>query len=80
MKPIKFNSLDEQLMEIGKQYTVGINDGKEFRMVKYCGSKNFNGKPMMMFETKFNEKLSINPSFHSFTITDNNNIIGENDE
>ena len=49
MKPIKFNSLDEQLMEIGKQYTVGINDGKEFRMVKYCGTKNFNGKPKFLY-------------------------------
>ena len=42
---------------------------KEFRKVVYKGTKLLNGKPMMVFETIDNEKLTVNPSFHTFTIT-----------
>ena len=49
-------------------YTVGTNDGKEFRRVVYKGTKLLNGKPMMIFKTEDNSRLTINPSFHTFTI------------
>ena len=49
-------------------YTVGTNDGKEFRRVVYKGTKLLNGKPMMVFKTEDNSRLTINPSFHTFTI------------
>ncbi len=49
-------------------YTVGTNDGKEFRRVVYKGTKLLNGKSMMIFKTEDNSRLTINPSFHTFTI------------
>ena len=36
--------------------------------VKYKGVKLFNGKKMLMFQTKANRQLTINPSFHTFTL------------
>ena len=65
-------SYDDGLLQENKTYTVGTNDGKEFRSVMYKGTKLLNGKPMMVFETSnINgiEQLTINPSFHTFTIT-----------
>ena len=49
-------------------YTIGTNDGKEFRRVVYKGTKLLNGKPMMVFRTEENTSLTVNPSFHTFTI------------
>tara|TARA_R100000781_G_scaffold56978_2_gene36869 strand:- start:1464 stop:1754 length:291 start_codon:yes stop_codon:yes gene_type:complete len=49
-------------------YTIGINDGKEFRRVVYKGTKLLNGKRMMIFKTENNSKLTINPAYHSYTI------------
>ena len=49
-------------------YTIGTNDGKEFRRVVYKGTKLLNGKPMMVFKTEDNSRLTVNPSFHTFTI------------
>jgi hypothetical protein len=34
----------------------------------YKGTKLLNGKPMMIFKTEDNSRLTINPSFHTFTI------------
>jgi|TARA_R100001530_G_scaffold449_1_gene692 hypothetical protein len=71
-------SYDDGLLQEDKTYTIGTNDGKEFRSVIYKGTKLFNGKPMMVFKTSgiSKEQLTINPSFHTFTITitkENNN-------
>jgi len=71
-------SYDDGLLEEYKTYSVGTNDGREFRSVVYKGTKLLNGKPMMVFETSgiSKEQLTINPSFHTFTITqtkENNN-------
>ena len=72
-------SYDDGLLIEGKIYTVGTNDGKEFRTVKYKGTKLLNGKPMLVFETNNivgTQHLTINPSFHTYTITqikENNN-------
>ena len=49
-------------------YTIGTNDGKEFRRVVYKGTKLLNGKRMMVFTTEDSRKLTVNPSFHTFTI------------
>ena len=64
-------SYDDGLLQENKTYTIGTNDGKEFRSVIYKGTKLFNGKPMMVFKTNgiSKEQLTINPSFHTFTIT-----------
>ena len=51
---------------LNKNY--GTNDGKEFRRVVYKGTKLLNGKPMMVFTTEDNSRLTINPSFHTFTL------------
>ena len=64
---------DEGLLSEDLKYTVGTNDGKEFRKVLYKGTKLLNGKPMMVFKTEDNETLTVNPSFHTYTLT-----IGEN--
>ena len=39
-----------------------------FKRVIYKGTKLFNGKPMMCFETENKSQVSVNPSYHSFTI------------
>ena len=62
-------SYDDGLLKENSLYSIGTNDGKEFRKVVYKGTKLLNGKPMMVFETIDNEKLTVNPSFHTFTIT-----------
>jgi|TARA_R100000750_G_scaffold45544_1_gene30575 hypothetical protein len=63
-------SYDDGLLEEEKTYSIGTNDGKEFRSVIFKGTKLLNGKPMMVFETVDEERLTVNPSFHTFTITE----------
>ena len=62
-------SFDEGLLKEDSKYSIGTNDGKEFRRVVYKGTKLLNGKPMMVFKTEDEEDLSINPSFHTYTLT-----------
>ena len=64
-------SYDDGLLKEYKTYSIGTNDGKEFRTVIYKGTKLLNGKPMMVFQTLDAQQLTINPSFHTFTITEN---------
>ena len=66
------SSYNDNILIEGNKYTVGTNDGKEFRSVTYKGTKLLSGKPMMVFETAgiSKEQLTINPSFHTFTITE----------
>ena len=64
-------SYDDGLLKENKTYSVGTNDGKEFRSVTYICTKLLNGKPMMVFQTLDAQQLTINPSFHTFTITEN---------
>ena len=72
MKSINI-AYDDGLLQEDKTYTIGTNDGKEFRSVIYKGTKLLNGKPMMVFKTDgiSKEQLTINPSFHTFTLTHN---------
>ena len=62
------SSYDEGLLIQGSQYTIGTNDGKEFKGVAFVGYKQLNGKPMMVFRTDGDKQITINPSFHSFTV------------
>ena len=62
------SSYDENLLIQGSQYTIGTNDGKQFKKVSFVGLKQLNGKPMMVFRTDEDKQVSINPSFHSFII------------
>jgi hypothetical protein len=62
-------SFDEGILEENVKYSIGTNDGKEFRRVVYKGTKLLNGKPMMVFITKDEEQLTVNPSFHTYTLT-----------
>ena len=64
-------SYDDGILEEDSTYAIGTNDGKEFRSVVYKGTKLLNGKPEMVFVTKDSQRLTINPSFHTFTITEN---------
>ena len=64
-------SYDDGLLKENSLYSVGTNDGKEFRRVVYKGTKLLNGKPMMIFRTVDKQQLTVNPSFHTFTITEN---------
>ena len=69
-------SYDDGLLKENKTYSIGTNDGREFRSVVYKGTKLLNGKPMMVFETSgiLKEQLTINPSFHTFTITESKGV------
>ena len=69
-------SYDDGLLRENMTYSIGTNDGKEFRSVLYKGTKLLNGKPMMVFETSgiSKEQLTINPSFHTFTITESKGV------
>ena len=62
------SSYDENLLIQGSQYTIGTNDGKQFKKVSFVGLRQLNGKPMMVFRTNEDKQVSINPSFHSFII------------
>ena len=55
------NLHDDGILKIDNKYTVGTNDGRELRHVVFKGYKLLNGKPMMVFITETNKKVSINP-------------------
>ncbi len=59
---------DDGILEVGNSYTVGTNDGREIPEVRFTGMKLLNGKPMMVFRTVSNKKVSINPSFYTFIL------------
>ena len=61
-------SYDDAILNKDDEYIVGVNDGTTFNGVKQKGVKLFNGKKMLVFETKANKQLTINPSFHTFTL------------
>ena len=51
-------SYDDGILNKEDEYLVGVNDGSTFTNVKYKGTKLFNGKKMLMFETKSNKHLN----------------------
>tara|TARA_Y100000401_G_C8170391_1_gene148886 strand:- start:220 stop:450 length:231 start_codon:yes stop_codon:yes gene_type:complete len=71
MIAVKTNTNNDELLIKGELYTVGISNGTEWVRVKYLGTKPLNGKPMMVFKTiKTDRQITVNPSFHTFTITE----------
>ena len=59
----------DELYKLHKAYTIGTNDGSEYRQAIFTGTKLYHGKPMMTFKTSYDEQqITINPSFHSYTI------------
>ena len=67
----EINSFDDNLLAEGIEYTVGTNDGAQFKGIIYLGTKMMKGKNIMVFRTKDNNQLTINPSYHTFTLENN---------
>jgi hypothetical protein len=67
-------SYDDKCLQEGRTYSIGTNDGKEFKQVVFNGWKLMNGKSIMSFTTTENQQLTVNPSFHTFTIEE---LVGE---
>ncbi len=63
-----FISIDEEVLKVGTEYSVGTNDGKIFNRVVYKGTKYFAGKNIMCFETENHSQVHINPSYYSFSV------------
>lgn len=70
MIAVKTNTNSDELLTKDKLYTVGLSNGTEWVRVKYLGTKPLNGKPMMVFKTSTDRQITVNPSFHTFTITE----------
>tara|TARA_R100000655_G_C2910322_1_gene180454 strand:+ start:110 stop:337 length:228 start_codon:yes stop_codon:yes gene_type:complete len=70
MIAVKTNTNSDELLKKDKLYTVGLSNGTEWVRVKYLGTKPLNGKPMMVFKTSTDRQITVNPSFHTFTITE----------
>jgi|TARA_R110002051_G_scaffold145245_3_gene218250 hypothetical protein len=71
MKPLpqqNDGSYDQTILAKGQEYTVGTNDGCCFKDVVYKGTKLYNGKHIMVFQTQNKQQLTINPSYHSYTL------------
>tara|TARA_B100000131_G_scaffold264533_1_gene261814 strand:- start:859 stop:1119 length:261 start_codon:yes stop_codon:yes gene_type:complete len=62
----------DELYQTHNSYTIGVNDGKEFRNAIFTGTKLYHGKPMLTFvmKTENNEhiNLNINQSYLSYSI------------
>tara|TARA_Y100001951_G_C11171595_1_gene200576 strand:+ start:177 stop:443 length:267 start_codon:yes stop_codon:yes gene_type:complete len=63
-----FTVLDESLLIEGNEYSVGLNDGSIFKRIVYKGTTFFAGKNIMKFKTEHGSTLTINPSYHVFTL------------
>ena len=61
-------SYDDIILALGTQYDVGINDGTVFKKVRYIGTKQHFGKPLLCFKTENKETVTVNPSYNSFCI------------
>ena len=70
MITVKTNTNNDELLIKDELYTVGLSNGTEWVRVKYLGTKPLNGKPMMVFKTSTDRQITVNPSFHTFTITE----------
>ena len=70
MIAVKTNTNNDELLIKNELYTVGLSNGTEWVRVKYLGTRPLNGKPMMEFKTSTDRQITVNPSFHTFTITE----------
>jgi len=55
-------------LTLGECYDVGQNDGTIFKKVRYVGTKQHYGKPMMCFRTDNKQTITVNPSYNSFCV------------
>ena len=62
------SSYDESQLTPGYYYTIGTNDGIQFKWCRYHGTKLLNGKAIFVYSTKDGLQLTINPSYHVFTM------------
>lgn len=62
------DAYNDSLFSEGNEYTVGTNDGAQFKRVIFVGTRLYHGKPMMVFKTQDSRQITVNPSFHSFVI------------
>tara|TARA_B100001250_G_scaffold14918_2_gene13027 strand:- start:2650 stop:2919 length:270 start_codon:yes stop_codon:yes gene_type:complete len=66
----------DELYQTNNSYTIGVNDGKEFRNAVFTGTKLYHGKPMLTFVMKTTDdfarnnyiNLNINQSYLSYSI------------
>ena len=61
----------DELYKLHKAYTIGTNDGSEFRQATFTGTKLYHGKPMLTFVMKTDNEhinLNINQSYLSYSI------------
>ena len=70
MIAVKTNTNNDELLIKDELYTVGLSNGTEWVRVKYLGTKPLNCKPMIVFKTSTDRQITVNPSFHTFTITE----------
>ena len=70
MIAVKTNTNNDELLIKDELYTVGLSNGTEWVRVKYLGTRPLNGKPMMVFKTSTDRQITVNPSFHTYTITE----------
>ena len=68
VKMEKIDNYNEGILIEGCQYTVSTNDSKEFNNIAFEGYKKQYGKAMMIFKTKQDKQITINPSYMSFAI------------
>jgi len=69
--------ISEEILVEGLPYTIELSTGTLFQNVVYSGTKYLNGKNILVFYTKDNRQLSVNPSFHTFTAEE---LVEEEDE
>jgi len=68
MKNLSNDAYHDTILAEGQEYIIGINDGSSFNGAIYVGTKLYHGKPIMVFKTEDNRQLTVNPSYHSFTL------------
>jgi len=67
----------DKILAEGISYSIEISTGTSFQDVVYLGTKYLNGKNIMVFETKDHRQLTINPSFHTFTFEETQDLGNE---
>lgn len=60
--------MNENILAEGLSYNIELNTGTSFENVVYSGTKYVNGKQRLIFNTKNNKELSVNPSFNTYTL------------
>ena len=77
MKPLnvegKAVEFRDDIYKLHTKYTIGVNDGKEFREATFTGTKLYHGKPMLTFvmyggRSNGHLNLNINQSYLSYAI------------